>query len=66
MALNPGERAEVAHKLLLSLEPPATDAGVDEAWATEIRARLQAVRSGSVPLRDWDDALASIRRAITS
>ncbi len=66
MALDTGQRAEVAHKLLLSLEPADFDEDVDQAWAAELRGRLQAIREGRVRLRDWDEALAGIRQSILS
>ena len=37
LALNSHERAEVAQKLLLSLEPGDLDEDADQAWAEEIR-----------------------------
>lgn len=66
LALKPDERAELAHKLLLSLEPDDLDQDADQAWADEIRRRLQAIRQGRAELRDWDDALSDIRQAIVS
>ena len=64
MELNPDQRADIAHKLLLSLEPADFDEHADQAWAAEIRQRLQAIREGRVVLRDWDEALNGIRQAI--
>src|ERR1700730_14073427 len=64
MALNPEQRAELAHRLLLSLEPAEIDEDADQAWAAEIRRRLDAVRDGHVILRDWDEALHKMREAI--
>ena len=66
MALDTAQRAEVAHKLLLSLEPTDFDEDADQAWAAELRHRLQAIREGRVQLRDWDEALAGIRQSIVS
>ena len=66
LALDADERARVAHKLLLSLEPGELDPEADEAWAHEIRARLNAIRDGSVSMRDWEDALTDIRAAVQS
>ena len=65
LSLNPEERAELAHTLLLSLEPGDVDEDADQEWAAEIRRRLQAIRDGQVALRDWDEALVSVRQAIT-
>ena len=66
MALNASQRAEVAHQLLLSLEPDDFDADADSAWAEEIQRRRQAIRDGRVILRDWDEALADIRQSLVS
>jgi hypothetical protein len=66
MGLNAEERAEVAHRLLLSLETETFDDDVDQAWAAEIQRRLQAIRQGDVALRDWDEALSDIRRSIAA
>lgn len=64
------QRAELAHALLLSLEPDDgdanADADADEAWAVEIRRRLRAIREGTAALRDWDEALADIQRSFGS
>jgi putative addiction module component (TIGR02574 family) len=56
-------RADLAQRLLLSLEP-TDDASFDERWRDEIEARLTAVRDGTVVLSDWDDAAARIRKAL--
>ena len=64
LALNAEERAEVVHNLLLSLEPVESDGDVDEAWANEIQRRRQAIREGKTTLREWDDALGSIRQSL--
>jgi len=66
MALDASQRAEVAHQLLLSLEPDDFDADADSAWAGEIRRRLLDIREGRVILRDWDEALADIRQSVVS
>ena len=66
MALNPEQRADIAHQLLLSLELADFDEDADQAWAAEIRRRQQAIREGRVVLRDWDEALAGIRQALDS
>ena len=66
LALPAEERAEVAHKLLLSLEPGEPDLNADQSWAVEIRRRLLAIREGQSPLRDWDDVLEDIRQGLAS
>ena len=62
LSLGPQQRSEIAHQLLLSLEPTGSEENVDQAWAEEIRRRLQAIRSGQTTLCDWDDALAALRQ----
>jgi hypothetical protein len=62
--LNPQQRAEVAHELLLTLEPAEIDEDSEQLWAAEIRRRLKAVREGAATLRDWDEVLDEIRRSI--
>ncbi len=65
LALTAQERAEVAHRLILSLEPDeAHDANADQAWAEEIRRRRAAIRNGEMELRDWKDALLEIEKAL--
>jgi hypothetical protein len=64
MALDGSQRAEVAHQLLLSLEPNDFDADADSAWAEEIQRRRQAIREGRAILRDWNEALADIRQSL--
>ena len=64
MDLKSEERAEIAHQLLLSLEPDDFDEDVGQSWANEVRRRLQTIREGRVSLRDWDTALADLRQSI--
>ncbi len=66
MTLSSEQRSEVAYQLLLSLEPSGADEGVDQAWAEEIQRRRQAIRTGQMPLRDWDEALAAARQSIVA
>jgi hypothetical protein len=66
MSLPPEARAEVAHKLLLSLEPGEPDPNADQAWSDEVRRRLRAIREGRAALRDWNDALEDIRQSLAS
>jgi hypothetical protein len=44
--LSPEQRAEIAHGLLLSLEPEDFEQNVNQEWAGGIRRRLQAIRDG--------------------
>ena len=67
LELPSAERAEVAHQLLLSLEPDDYEdaADVDRSWAIEIKRRLEAIRSGNAQLTDWDTALRRLKKSLT-
>jgi putative addiction module component (TIGR02574 family) len=54
------ERAELAARLLDSLDPDADD-GADAAWAEEIKARLEEVRSGQVKPIPWAEVRERLR-----
>lgn len=59
------DRAEMAHRLLASLQAPADDAESDEinaTWEAELDSRITAYRSGKILAIDMHDALEMIRR----
>jgi hypothetical protein len=51
------DRAALAHRLLLSLEPDDFDAESEMAWALELEARLARIEQGNFQARDWREAL---------
>jgi putative addiction module component (TIGR02574 family) len=55
------ERAELAHRLLESLEPESVDEDYDSAWAQEIERRVAEIKDGTAPLLDLTQGLAQIR-----
>lgn len=55
LTLDEQQRAELAARLIESLEG-ATDAGVDQAWRTEIERRMKELDTGAVQAVSWDDA----------
>lgn len=56
------DRAELAQRLLLSLEPEEFDDGdVACAWAQEIDARLQKIATGNYQAEDWRKAIQDVR-----
>jgi putative addiction module component (TIGR02574 family) len=57
------QRAEIAAKLLESLDP-TEDEGVDEAWAIEIERRCAALDSGEAVTSDWKEFRARIERDV--
>jgi len=61
------DRAEMAAKLLESLDEPEEDEdemSVDEAWAIEIERRCAALDSGEAVTSDWSEFRARIERDI--
>jgi putative addiction module component (TIGR02574 family) len=54
-----GDRGELAARLLESLDG-GPDPDADAAWADEIKARLEDVRSGRVTPVPWDEARRQI------
>ena len=61
LQLPDGERAEIAARLIQSLESEL-DTDVDAAWAAEIERRCAALDSGQAVTSDW----AEVRRRIES
>jgi hypothetical protein len=59
-------RATLALELLTSLDPVEEDEDVDGAWAAEVSRRLELIRQGKTVLRNWDEALESMRASILS
>jgi hypothetical protein len=65
MQLPEQERADLAHRLLLSLEPEEfRDDEIAAAWQQEIEARLQKIASGTFQAHDWRQALQEIRQEL--
>ena len=60
LTLSDRERAELAHKLLVSLEDVA-DEGVEEAWDQEIGKRVERIRDGAAKGRPADEVFRDIR-----
>jgi putative addiction module component (TIGR02574 family) len=64
LGMGPAERAELAHRLILSLEPDERDPDWEEAWAREIEKRLDSIDRGEVELLDVDSVLADLRKSL--
>jgi hypothetical protein len=65
MALDSGERAQLAHDLIISLDG-APDADAAALWETEIGNRLDEIDRGVVELVDADEVLRRIRARVRS
>ena len=66
MHLSPDDRAELALRLILSLETEPLQQDLDHEWEVEIERRLAAVDRGEVTPLEWraviDRARGSLRR----
>jgi len=63
LRLSESERADIAHRLLLSLEPDDfKDDEVAAAWQTEIESRLRKIATGNFHAHDWRHAIQEIRQ----
>lgn len=63
LSLSEHERAEIAARLLESLDETGPD-DVDEAWAREIERRCAALDSGEAVTSDWNEFRSRIEREI--
>ena len=61
--LSAEHRAELAHDLLLSLEPVCDD-DTNEEWAREIERRSEAYQRGEATALDWRESVEQIREAL--
>ncbi len=62
LRLPEGDRADIAARLIASLEVAAEESreAVEQAWAAEIERRCDALDAGTATTRNWED----VRRAI--
>lgn len=63
LKLTESERAELAARLIQSLDPEV-DPEVDAAWAAEIERRCAALDSGQAVTSDWSEVRERIEREI--
>lgn len=61
MSLTPSDRAELASRLLQSLEDTAADAEIDRAWADEALARLAQYDAGTMDASPVEEVLLRLR-----
>lgn len=59
LSLPRGERARLAERLIASLDE---DAEIEQAWAVEVRRRLEAYRKGEIEAVPVEDVLIEARR----
>lgn len=58
MQLTPGERADLADKLWLSVH---SKEDVDSAWDAEIARRIEQIDSGKVECIPWETVMVELR-----
>jgi putative addiction module component (TIGR02574 family) len=63
LTLSENERAELAAKLLASLDE-GSDPDAEEAWAAEITRRAESVLRGEAKLVDWEEVDAKVARIV--
>lgn len=62
MALSSHERGVLIDRLVESLDDAPPDEGVDEAWADEIKRRVDDIRSGKVKMIPGDQVLRELAK----
>ena len=60
LALSTQERGLVIDRLIKSLDDEPAEEGVEEAWAAEIKSRIDDIRSGKVQLLSGEDVLREL------
>lgn len=58
-------RAEIAHRLLVSLEKDKPDSKAEQAWKTEVRRRRRQVREGRSKLIPAAEVMRKALRAVS-
>lgn len=66
LTLSDADRAELAARLLQSLDEPAdaSPAEIEQAWAAEIERRCAALDAGETTTTDWDEVQRKIEAEI--
>jgi len=64
MHLSPGDRADLALQLILSLETDPRDENVDQEWGAEIARRAAAYDRGEMLSVDARNSIARIRASL--
>ena len=68
MQLSSGERADLAHRLLVSLEPGADAYAAERRaeWPAELQRRLDAADRGEFAEGDWRDVVQRVRQSLAT
>ncbi len=57
-------RAEIAHRLLVSLEDERSSPGIEDAWKDEAERRYKNVKSGRTTVRDAKRAVRDAKKKL--
>lgn len=57
-------RAEIAHRLLVSLEDERSSTEIEDTWKTEAEQRYKSVKSGKTSVRDAKRAMRDARKKL--
>ena len=60
------ERAEVAHRLLLSLDESPDEENAEAEWTSELVRRAEDIRQGRVKTVPWEEVEARISARLKS
>jgi len=60
--LSQKDRAALAHEILLTLDDETDDEGVEEAWQSELKKRVEEYRSGRMASISEDELFARLNR----
>jgi len=60
LALSTQDRGLIIDRLIKSLDDEPAEAGVEEAWAAEIKSRIDDIRSGKVELLPGEEVLREL------
>lgn len=64
LTMEPAERAELAQRLLLSLDSDQRDPDWEEAWREEIERRIDSIDRGEAQLHDAKEVMARLRKSL--
>jgi len=64
LTLSTRERGVLIDRLIQSLDDAPPEAGVEEAWAEEIKRRVEDVRSGKVEMIPGEEVLRRLGRRL--
>ena len=64
MELSAEDRAELARRLIASLDPAVPDAEAEQEWEAEIERRVEAADRGDAKLVDWRESVERARQSL--